>query len=48
MSDERTADEFALDLRVETEPPLVSNRHITLTGTAPADHITATGTVPVG
>jgi hypothetical protein len=48
MSDERTADEFALDPRVETEPPLVSGQHMTGTGTAPAGHMTGTGTAPVG
>jgi hypothetical protein len=48
MSDEHTADEFALDLRVETEPPLVSDQHMTGTGTAPADHMTGTGTAPIG
>ncbi|GIF50411.1 hypothetical protein DFJ67_5741 [Asanoa ferruginea] len=47
MSDERTTDEFALDLRVETEPPLASGQHMTGTGTAPADFMTGTGTAPV-
>ncbi|GAA1852255.1 hypothetical protein [Asanoa iriomotensis] len=46
MSDEHTADEFVLDLRVETEPALVSGQQMTGTGTAPAVFMTGTGTAP--
>jgi hypothetical protein len=47
MSDEHSVDQFALDLRVETEPSIVSGRNITGTDPVAAAPITGTDPVPV-
>jgi hypothetical protein len=46
-SDEHSVDQFALDLRVETEPSIVSGRNMTGTDPVPAAPITGTDPVPV-